>query len=64
MDTTEYISINPTVRRGKPCVTGTSLTVSDVLACLADGSTSDQLIHDFPQLTTEAIEACKAYKPE
>ena len=29
------ITIDPTVRFGKPCVRGTRLTVGDVLACLA-----------------------------
>jgi len=64
METHGYISINPAVRRGKPCVAGTSLTVSDVLACLADGSTVEQLILDFPQLSSESINACIAYTPE
>ena len=58
------ISIDPAVRFGKPCVRGTRLTVGDVLATLASGSTEAQLLEDFPQLTHEDVLACLAFAAE
>ncbi len=54
------ITIDPTVRFGKPCVHGTRLTVGDVLGALAAGSTEAELLADFPQLTHEDVLACLA----
>ncbi len=51
MNLLALITIDPTVRFGKPCVHGTRLTVGDVLGTLAAGSTEAELLADFPQLT-------------
>lgn len=61
MDYSSHITSLPEVKSGKPCVKGTRITVSDVLACLKDGSSVEQLVIDFPQLTPESISACVAY---
>jgi uncharacterized protein (DUF433 family) len=57
----EYISINPQVRFGKPCIKGTRITVYDVLSWLADDMSIEDILHDFPQLKKEQILACLAY---
>ena len=57
----ERITINPTVRFGKPCIHGTRLTVGDVLGYLANGMTEAELLQDFPQLSHEDVLACLAY---
>lgn len=57
----EYISINPSIRFGKPCVKGTRITVQDILGWLASGMTSDEIIEDFPELTIEQIRAVLAF---
>ena len=64
MDYKEFITINPAVRSGKPCVRGTRITVSDVLEYLAGGMTEDEVLHDFPELTREGIRACLAFAAE
>ena len=46
----KYISINPEIRIGKPCISGTRITVSDVLYYLAAGMSMDEIIADFPVL--------------
>lgn len=56
-----YISINPNVRFGKPCVKETRISVYDVLSWLADGMSHDQIISDYPELSEEAIRACLAF---
>jgi uncharacterized protein (DUF433 family) len=44
----DRIWVNPAVRRGKPCIKGTRITVYDVLEYLAGGMTEDQILGDFP----------------
>ena len=64
MSLLDRISIDPTVRFGKPCVRGTRIAVGDVLGYLAGGMSEDRLLADFPQLTREDIRACLAYAAE
>lgn len=61
VDYQAHISINPNVRFGKPCITGTRISVSDVLSWLAHGMSIDEIIHDFPQLSREQILACLSF---
>jgi len=61
MNYREYISINPHIRFGKPCITGTRISVFDVLSWLAADMTPEEIIHDFPQISKEQILACLAY---
>lgn len=56
-----YISINPNIRFGKPCVKETRISVYDVLGWLADGMSHSQIISDYPELSEESIRACLAF---
>jgi len=60
----DRIVINTEIRFGKPCVRGTRITVGDVLSYLAGGTSQDQLLGEFPQLTAEDIRACLAFAAE
>ena len=64
MEIQERITIDPSVRFGKPCVRGTRLTVGDVLGTLASGCSEAELLDDFPQLTNEDVLACLAFTAE
>jgi uncharacterized protein (DUF433 family) len=64
MSALDRISIDPTVRFGKPCVRGTRVAVGDILGYLAGGMSEEQLLADFPQLSREDIRACLAYAAE
>src|SRR5438552_16278853 len=64
MSLLERISIDPTVRFGKPCIRGTRISVGDILEYLAGGMSEDQLLKEFPQLAIEDIRACLAYAAE
>ncbi|MSO45443.1 MAG: DUF433 domain-containing protein [Acidobacteria bacterium] len=64
MSAPDRISIDPTVRFGKPCVRGTRIAVGDILGYLAGGMSEEQLLADFPQLSREDIRACLAYAAE
>jgi uncharacterized protein (DUF433 family) len=57
----KHISINPEIRSGKPCVSGTRITVSDVLYYLASGMTIEEIIEDFPSLNKEGIIATLSF---
>ena len=52
-----YISINPEIRFGKPCIIGTRISVADILQWLASGMSQDEIVEDFPQLKKEQIAA-------
>jgi uncharacterized protein (DUF433 family) len=64
MDYRARIVIDPEIRFGKPCVRGTRITVGDVLSYLASGMSEQQILADFPQLTSEDILACLAFAAE
>jgi uncharacterized protein (DUF433 family) len=55
------ITIEPGKRSGQPCIRGLRITVQDVLEYLAGGMSVDEILVDFPDLTTEDIRACLAY---
>ena len=60
-DYTDIITIEPGKRGGKPCIRGMRMTVDDVLEYLASGMTEAEVLADFPYLTHEDIEACRAF---
>src|SRR5438046_6081845 len=61
MDYTRLITIDPGKRSGQPCIRGLRITVQDVLEYLASGMSSDEILTDFPDLTSEDIRACLAF---
>ncbi len=56
-----YISINPEIRFGKPCITGTRIAVVDILQWLASGMTEAEILEDYPTLKKEHILAALAF---
>jgi uncharacterized protein (DUF433 family) len=58
------ISIDPVIRFGKPCVSGTRITVGEVLGFLGTGATEIDLLVEFPQLTHEDVLACLSFAAE
>lgn len=61
MNYSAYITIDPNIRFGKPCVIGTRITVYDVLGWLASGMTVEEVLQDYPELTDAKVRACLAY---
>jgi uncharacterized protein (DUF433 family) len=45
-----YITIDPAVRFGKPCIRGTRITVGDILQWLSAGMSAEEILADFPEL--------------
>lgn len=61
MNYTAFISINPNVRFGKPCIKNTRITVYDVLGWLASGMEIKEILEDFAGFNHEEILACLAF---
>ncbi len=57
----DHIVSSPDVLRGKPRIDGTRIPVSLVLGYLAAGSSSVEVIEEYPDLTVEQIAACLDY---
>lgn len=58
------ITIEPGKRGGRPCIRGMRITVYDVLSYLAAGMSVPEILADFPYLTAEDIQACRAFAAE
>lgn len=61
VDYKKYISIDPNIRFGKPCITGTRISVYDVLSWLANGMKIEEIKEDYPELSDEHIRACLGF---
>lgn len=57
----DRITINPDVRSGKACIRDTRITVVDIFEYMASGMTEQEILTDFPDLTSEDLRACLAY---
>jgi uncharacterized protein (DUF433 family) len=57
----EYIIINPEIRFGKPCISGTRITVNDILNWLASGMSHEEILNDYPLLKKEHLLAALAF---
>lgn len=58
VDYSKIITIEPGKRSGKPSIRGTRMTVTDVLEYLAGGMSEEEILAEFPDLTSEDIHAC------
>ena len=58
------ISVNPQVCGGKPCISGTRIWVSLLLDFLASGSSMEEILGEYPQLTRDDLLAAIAYGAE
>ncbi len=58
IDYHNIITLEPGKRSGKPCIRGLRITVYDVLSWLAEGMSREEIIEDFPELTSDDITAC------
>jgi uncharacterized protein (DUF433 family) len=54
------ISMDPSVRFGKPCIVGTRVDIATVVGAIAAGETIDQVQEDY-QLTREQVLAALRY---
>lgn len=53
----DWISIDPTVMGGKPCIRGTRVTVNTIVRAFLEGASMDEVLLDYPHLTKVMVEA-------
>jgi uncharacterized protein (DUF433 family) len=61
MNWRNFITFEPGKRGGKPCIRGMRITVQDVMSYFAAGMSREEILHDFPYLTNDDLNACFAY---
>ncbi|MBC7768614.1 MAG: DUF433 domain-containing protein [Phycisphaerales bacterium] len=57
----DRITRDPTVLFGKPCITGTRISVEVIVRRLSAGLSADQVAAEYPELTREDVLAATAY---
>ncbi|KAA0227683.1 DUF433 domain-containing protein [candidate division KSB1 bacterium] len=55
------ITINPEICNGKPTIRGTRITVQTILEFLSAGDSHEEILRQYPSLTSEDIKACLAF---
>ena len=55
------ITLEPGKRGGRPCIRGLRISVYDVLAMLSSGMSQQEVLDDFPELTSQDILAVLGY---
>ena len=64
IDWHKFISVDPEIQHGEPCIKGTRIPVSMIVKSVEEGMTIDEIINEYPQLNDESIQAALAYKSD
>ncbi|MFN0051418.1 MAG: DUF433 domain-containing protein [Planctomycetales bacterium] len=57
----DRITFDPRVMGGKPCIRGMRVTVGTIVGLIASGSTTAEILADYPYLEVDDIPAALAY---
>ncbi len=60
----DLIRVDPAILHGQAHISGTRVPVSVVLDCLAAGMTQEEILVEYPTLTSEGVKAAAAYGAE
>lgn len=60
-DMNNLIEINPEIMLGKPVIKGTRIPVELIVRKLGEGSTIEELLEGYPNLSREAVQAALVY---
>ena len=60
----DWIVIDPGLLGGQPTVKSTRLSVSHILACLAEGMTAQDIVQDYPGFPPESLSEILKYASE
>lgn len=64
MNWRDRISVDPRICHGQTCIKGTRIMVSVILANLAEGISTARILHNYPSLQPEDIQAALSYASE
>ncbi len=56
-----FVTIDPEIHHGEPCIKGTRVPVAILIGSIADGMTIEEVTQEYPQITREAVQAALAY---
>ena len=57
----ERIAFDPEICGGRPRIAGTRVRVSDIIAALAEGTSTNEILEDYPYLSSDDISAALGY---
>ena len=57
----QYVTSTPGILGGKPCIKGTRISVELILETVANGASVADIVREFPQLSTEAVQEAIRY---
>lgn len=57
----EMIVVDPNIQRGEPVIRGTRITAYTIAKIVEEGAAIDEILHDYPTLDAEKIEAACLY---
>jgi uncharacterized protein (DUF433 family) len=57
----DWISADPEILGGKPCVRGTRVSVEFILELMASGASPEAISESYPQVPVAAVQAALAY---
>ncbi len=58
------ITLNPEILVGKPIIKGTRLSVEFIIDLLSQGWSTNEILRNYPGISTEDIQACLSYASE
>jgi uncharacterized protein (DUF433 family) len=64
MNWRDRIVVDAALHHGEPCIKGTRVPVSVIVGSIADGDTTEQIIHAWPQLTGDDVKAALKFAAE
>ncbi len=64
MNWRDFVTVDPSICHGKPCIKNTRIMVSIILDCLSEDMSHEEIIASYPALSKEAILASLAYSAE
>ncbi|MGI8584198.1 MAG: DUF433 domain-containing protein [Chitinophagaceae bacterium] len=64
MNWQDYISTDPKIMFGKPCIQGTRITVDLIVEKIGQGQTIEQVLDSYPHLTKQQVNSCLLYAAE
>lgn len=57
----DWITVDSKVCSGKPVIRGTRIMVKNILGMVAGGYTIERIVHEYPELTQEMVQAALEY---
>ncbi len=61
MSLLDRISFDPLVMGGKPCIRGTRVTVGTIVGLMASGSSTEEILRDYPYIEAVDIQSALSY---